>query len=447
MSTACFILASTDVGTAGIALHCALLLLLVVLSGTFSGSETVLFSLTRVQLEHHSKSHNPFRRSVAVLMRHPKRTLMTILVGNTAVNVLLFAVSYVFFRGLGGQFGAWVTPAAAVGSVLLLVVGGEVIPKVLAVTFADRLAPFSATIVRTVGTVAGPLGRVIDVLLAEPFVRVVLGGTKRRAAGGRDLSTAELKALLQLSRRRGEIDWMEDVFLREVIDLGSTRVHEVMVPRVEVVAYDINGPAEGLRELMRSTRLKKIPVYDGTMDNVVGLIYAKMLFLNPEQPLSDVLMPVRFVPELATCEHLLQHFRRTKSQLAIVVDEHGGVAGLVTLEDVLEEIVGEIYDEYEEELELVHIVGDNDVRVDGKVRIDELNEILKSAITEEEDYDTLAGYLYNLLGKVPSEGDEYEADGLRFRIEKVTGQRIERVIISAEGIGRAARESVEQERG
>ena len=134
----------------------------------------------------------------------------------------------------------------------------------------------------------------------------------------------------------------EDAFLREVIDLGYLRVRDVMVPRVEVRTYDLNAPVEGLRELMRSTRRKKVPVYDRTVDNIVGLIYAKVLFLNPDKPLRSLVQPVRFVPELITCEQLLLHFRSTKTQLAIAVDEYGGMAGLVTLEDVLEAIVGDL---------------------------------------------------------------------------------------------------------
>ena len=204
MSNIFLMLAVTDLNTSVIALNCALLLLLVLLSGIFSSSETALFSLTRIQLERHGHKSNPLSRLVPALMTRPKQTLMIILVGNTAVNVLLFAISYVFFRGLARQYGTWITPVAGIGSVLLVVVGGEVIPKVLAVTFADRMAPFSAMIVKTVGTVAGPLGRVIDVMLAEPFVRLVLGGKGRRPMVGHELSTAELKAMLQMSQRQGE---------------------------------------------------------------------------------------------------------------------------------------------------------------------------------------------------------------------------------------------------
>jgi CBS domain containing-hemolysin-like protein len=168
---------------------------------------------------------------------------------------------------------------SAVCSVLLVVVCGEVIPKVLAVKFADRLAPFSAAVVRGAGTVAEPIGRLIDAVLARPVERMMLG-PQPRPASKQDVTIDELKALLHLSRQRGDIDRVENEFLREVIDLRSVRVREVMVPRVDVVAYDVNQPAEGLRDLMRSTRLKKVPVYEGSVDNLIGVVYAKVLFLN-----------------------------------------------------------------------------------------------------------------------------------------------------------------------
>ena len=436
MSNIFLMLAVTDLNTSGIALHCALLLLLVLLSGIFSSSETVLFSLSRIQLERHGQSNSPLRRLVPALMARPKQTLMTILIGNTTVNVMLFAVSYVFFRGLARQYGAWITPVAGIGSVLLVVVGGEVVPKVLAVTFANRLAPFSAMVVKTIGTVARPLGHVIDVLLAEPFVRLVLGGKDHRATVEHELSTAELKAMLQMSQRQGEIDRLEDRFLREIIDLGSTRVREIMAPRVEVVAYDINNPADGLRELIRSTRLKKIPVFDGSIDRIVGLIYAKILFLKPDQTLEDVLMPVHFVPELATCEALLRHFRQTKSQLAIVVDEYGGTAGLVTLEDVFEEIVGEISDPEDEPPEReIKPLSDTEYDISGRLDIRYWVEIFDLP-AQSERVATVSGLVTAKLGRPARVGDVVRFRNVELRVTSVHRWRIERLhlrLLSVEG--------------
>ena len=419
-------LAVGNLSWTALALNAALLLLLVALSGIFSCSETVLFSLTHVQIEKHGKSSNPFRRLVRRLMTHPKRTLTTILLCNTAVNTLLFAISYVLFRDLAVRFGAWVTPLAAVFSVLLVVVGGEVVPKVLGVKFADRLAPTCATIVQTVAPVAGTLGRAIDLLVARPFERLVLPHP-HRPGSRHNLTTDELKALLQMSRRRGEIDSVEDTFLQEIIDLGSTRVREVMVPRVEVVAYNVNQPAEELRELMRSTRLKKIPVYDESIDEILGLVYAKVLFLEPNQALRDVLMPVHFVPELATCEQLLQHFRQTGTQLAIAVDEYGGMAGLVTLEDVLEEIVGELSDP-EEAPETPEIVprADDEYEISGGLDVRYWAETF-GLPRRAERVVTVGGLVTARLGRPARVGDVVQLSNVELRVTAVRRRRIERL--------------------
>jgi CBS domain containing-hemolysin-like protein len=421
------ILAAVDLNWFSVLLHVGLLLLLVVLSGTFSGSETVLFALTPAQLQQQAASHNPFRRLAARLMRQPKRTLTTILVGNTTVNVLLFATSYVFFGDLAAQIGAWVTPVAGLASVLLVVVGGEVVPKVLGVTLTQRLAPFSATVVQFSGYVLGPLGRVLDLTVVEPLTRLIFGRPGHRVARESKLSTNELKTLLEMSRRRGLINRTEDIYLREVIDLSEIRVRDIMVPRVEVVMFDVNGPPEELRDMMRRTRLTKIPVHSGAIDDIVGLVYAKVLFFEPDKPLRDLVTPVRFVPELITGEQLLQHFRQTKSQIAIAVDEFGGMAGLVTLEDVLEQIVGEIHDpeEQEAEPEIVQ-VSETEYDISGRLSVHYWAEMFGiSELTERVT--TVAGLVTARLGRPAHVGENVTIGNVRLSVTAARGPRIERL--------------------
>lgn len=420
-------LASTTLSSVGVLLNLALMLVLICLSASFAGSEAVLFSLTPLQLERAASSPNPFRRLAAGLMQEPKRTLQTILISNTAVNVLLFANSYVLFNGLAAQVGNWVTPVSGLASVLLVVVCGEVVPKVLGVRLTDRLVPFAATIVRTVGVVAAPVGRVFDVLLVEPFVRLILGDGHRSAGAGANLSATELKTLLHMSRRSGTLAPLEDTFLRPIVDLGHTHVRDVMVPRVQMIAYDIRRPADGLRELMRSTRHKKIPVYDGSMDNIVGLVYAKVLFFNPGKTLRELVQPVRFVPELITCEQLLVHFRGTKTQLAIAVDEYGGVAGLVTLEDVLEQIVGELHTpEDEPELPDIQVLPDGQYDISGQLSVQYWIDAfgLPAGI---ERVATVGGLVMARLGRPARGGEVVRIGNVELQVTGVRRRRIERL--------------------
>lgn len=404
-----------------------LLLLLVTLSGTYSGSETVLFSLTRTQLDRDRTSANPLRRRTVQLMDRPKQTLMTILVANTAVNVCLFAVSFVLFNRLAVHYGQWVTPVSGIASVLLVVVVGEVTPKILGVALADRLAPVAGTLVYVSSYLFGPIGRAIDALLAEPFVRVVLGRPSAAPAPEAALTTDELKALLDMNRREGVLDPIETAYLREVIDLPARRVRDVMVARVDIVAYDVDGDPDGLRELMRQTRHKKIPVYERSIDNIIGLVYAKQLFFQPDADLRSLVAPVRFVPELITCDRLLQHFRNTHSQLAIAVDEFGGIAGLVTLKDLIEEIVGEIQsaDAAGRAPEVVRI-SDSAYEVSGGLNIRYWNEAFGLQQLPDR-VATVGGLITARLGKPAEPGDEIRLRNVVLHVLQTEGRRVDRV--------------------
>ena len=427
MSVTPIILATADVSWLSLLGHIALLFLLVVLSGIFSGSETVLFALSPAQLRKQAASSNPFRRLAVRLMKHPKRTLTTILVGNTTVNVLLFAASYVLFRGLAAQAGAWIMPVAGVVSVMLVVVVGEVVPKVVGVTLAPRLAPASATVVHFSGYLLAPLGRGLDLLVLEPLTRLIFGRPSRHAPVASHLSTGELKTLLEMSRQRGLINRVEDIYLREVIDLSKIHVSDIMVPRVEVEMFDVNGDPDELREVMRRTRLTKIPVYEDSIDNIVGLVYAKILFFEPDKSLRELVSPVRFVPEVISGEQLLLHFRRTKSQLAIAVDEYGGMAGLVTLEDVLEEIVGEIAaPEDEESTPEIEQVSETEYNISGQLSVHYWVELFGiGGLTERVA--TVAGLVTARLGRPAQIGESVTIGNVRLTVAAADGPRIERL--------------------
>jgi len=418
---------SVPAGNLGLILHIVLLAALLGLSAAFSGSEAALFSLSRAQLERYRASPTRLRRLVPRLLAKPQQLLTTILAGNTAVNTLVFAVSYVFFSRLAAQVGPWITPLSAVASVLLVVVCGEVVPKVIGITLADRFAPWCAAFMSAAGTIAGPLARVIEVGIARPCERLLWGKKTPKESAPADLTAEELKALLELSRRRGQLDDVETRFLREIIDFSATRVRDVMVPRVEVVAYEVDQPAEGLRDLMRQTRRKKVPVYSGSIDNIVGLVYAKVLFLNPDKKLRELLSPVHFVPELASCEHLLLHFRQTRTQLAIVVDEYGGMAGLVTLEDVLEQIVGELQtpEAAPQEPDIIPI-SSTEYNISGKLDVRYWAQTF-GLPPQAERVVTVGGLVQARLGRPAQVGDVVRLGNVEVEVTSVQRRRVHRL--------------------
>lgn len=408
----------------------SLLLLLISLSGVFSGSESVLFALSPIQIQNCRGSSNPFRRLAAQLMDRPKQTLTTILIGNTAVNVMLFATSYVLFREIAQRCGAWITPLAGIVSVLLVVVCGEVVPKALGVTLADRLAPYCAFVVRTAEYVLRPLGLILDWVVIEPLTRIIFGRPSRSTSLEKKLSNTELKTLLEMSRRGGLIDRVEDLYLREIIDLNQIRVRDIMIPRVEVTMFDINGAPDDLRGLMRRTHLTKIPVYDGVVDKIAGLIYAKMLFFEQTKPLRELVVPARYVPELITAEQLLDHFRKTRSQIAIAVDEYGGMAGLVTLEDVLEEIVGEI-DAPEDQSKEPEIrqLSEAEYEISGRLNVHYWLELF--GLRERAEWiTTVAGLVTARLGRPAAPGESVTFGNVRLTVIETDGPRIRRLRLS-----------------
>lgn len=413
----------------GNALSLVSLATLMLLSGMFSSSEAVLFSLSPLQLQNNSRSANPLRRLSAEMMQRSKRVLTIILVGNTAVNVAIFATSYVLARGLASDSQPWVAPLGGALSVVMVLLLGDAFPKVLGVVLADRLTPYCAAFVHVTGYVLGPIGVVIERVMVLPVTRLLEPRGRASARSEHEVSQVELKTLLEMSRVHGVIDPIETDFLREVVNLSILQVRDVMVPRVEVQAYNVNASPEGLRELMRQSRRKKIPVYDGAVDNLIGVIYAKVLFFSPGRKLRELVQPVRFVPELATCEQLLQHFRTTRSQLAIVVDEFGGMAGLVTLEDVIEQIVGDIRgpDEPEEEAEIQQ-VGENEYEVSGRLSARYWAETF--GIPHLSDHvATVGGLLTARHGRPPRTGDAVRIANVLLRVTRVKGRRVERLRI------------------
>jgi len=231
------------------------------------------------------------------------------------------------------------------------------------------------------------------------------------------------------------LDQDEREMIQRVFLLGETVVREIMVPRIDMVAIEEEASIEAVMNLIREKRHSRLPVYRGNVDNMVGFLHIKDLLANlgrsPEARLVELLRPIPFVPETKRVGELLSEMRERRLHLAIVVDEYGGTAGLVTLEDVIEEVVGEIQDESDKEQPLLVALDDGSFRVDAKLDLDELNERLDVALPAD-DFDTLGGYLYGLAGKIPAPGDRFHDSGLQFEIRGVRGRRITQVLVRPE---------------
>jgi CBS domain containing-hemolysin-like protein len=306
------------------------------------------------------------------------------------------------------------------------------VPKTLALANAER--------------VAIALARPVDVLarVLAPVILFLTGATKAIAklfgvsvTPEQSISAEELRLIVERGGEQGVLEAEEEQMINAVIELGDRRLHEVMTPRIAIVALPSTGGFEEAIDVFVEQGHSRIPIYETSVDDIVGILYAKDLlpFLKSggERPaLRSLLRTPVFVPESMTIDDLLHEFQRRKVHIAIVLDEYGGTAGLLTIEDLLEEIVGEIQDEYDVEEPLLVRLSDDEARVDGRAAVDDLLELFDLAnltLEDEDEYDTVGGLVYHRVGGVPSPGDEVNVDGLRLTVESTDGRRVGKVLV------------------
>ena len=409
--------------------HLATMLLLLGASAYFSACETALFNLSREQIRRFRASKSPFRQLAARLMDDPRHVLVTVLFGNMVVNTAFFVMGVELIaeiRRLHPEAAAvWV---AAIGVLvpLVVIVLGEIIPKSVAAALPERFAPLAGLPLTALGYVARPVRIVLGYAFVVPIARLMTG---RRHVEHSFVTTDELQAIIEVAAREGAVSVQESDMLADVLDLGQLRVREVMTPRVEIIGCDLITPMPIVLTVFRRTRHSKILVYEDDMDHIAGVVYAKTAFLSPDRPLAELIRPVYYVPETKPVEGLLKDFRARKIQFAVVVDEYGGVAGLVTLEDCLEQIVGEIQSEADRAAgDPVQRVGEAEYLLAGDLSIRSWADSFDLEVPEDGGrYSTIAGFVTALLGRMPKPGDAVKWRNLRFIVEEVEHRRVTRV--------------------
>jgi magnesium and cobalt exporter, CNNM family len=401
-------------------------LVLTAVAAFLAAAETSLTRMSRARAIHLAEEQ---RRGAAQLLRlveQPARFLNLVLLLVLVVQVFATALfTSVLSRLVGGGLG--VAIAATVMTILTFIFA-EVAPKTYAVQQTDRAALAVAPVVYVLTRlpVLGPLTR-----LLIGIGNVVTPGKGLKS--GPFVSEEEIRAMVDEAERGDVIEEEEREMIHSIFEFGDTILREVMTPRPDMVAVPVSTSLQEVLELILRSGYSRIPVYQDDIDNVVGLAYAKDVLRRlhdgqADKPLADILRPAPIMPESMKAAECLREMRRRKSHMVIVIDEYGGTAGLVTIEDLLEEIVGEITDEYDQEDPNVEPLPDGDYRVNARLGIDEVNELLDVQLPSTE-WDTIGGLLINLVGGVPREGQELEFQGLRLTAERVQGRRIGRVRI------------------
>lgn len=412
--------------TDSIVLRLLALAFLVVCSALLTGAEAAYFSLGRARLKRLT-GEKPEDGRPTPLIERPHDLLVTLLVGITVINIGAAALAATVAEELFGV--RWGLLAEILLMILVLTTFGEVLPMTLAVKYPERFLSIAGLPVSWLATVLSPV-RALLAGLTTLTVRVI--GRDRHAQP--ELTEEELRTLVDVGASEGVVEREEREMIHKVFELEDTLVRSVMVPRTDMFCLDVATPNDGILAALREHLHSRVPVYEGAIDVIVGILYARDLLpyvrgLPADFELRAHLHPPYFVPESKRADVLLQEFQAKKLQLAIVVDEYGGTAGLVTIEDLLEELVGEISDEYDEPERLIQRVDANTFRVAGKLPIDELNAATGLSISNET-YDTVGGWVLDLFGRVPRRGEQVTTPELTVTVENVQRTRVLEVLVA-----------------
>ena len=395
---------------------------LLVLSGFFSGSETALLSLDKLRVRLLQQQGRRGADKLAKLLDNPDRLLSGILVGNNLINIAASVIATGLFVGYFGEQGEWLTVIILTP---LLLIFAEVCPKTYAAQYPEKMSFFVLNPIRLVLWLLAPVVYVVSALS-----RLLTSFFRGEAAEGLSVSEDEIRAIIEVGEESGVVAADQRRMLHGIFDLSETRVRDVMIPRIEVVGIDISASFQEVLDLIRSDNHSRFPVFSDSLDSVVGIVHSKEVFdyidRTEDFSLRDICRKPYFVPESKRIAVLLQSFRQQHQHLAMVVDEYGGVEGIVTLEDVVEEIVGEIHDEYDiEEIDFRQLAPGRFL-VDGAVSLRTVNRHFGLDLPEDH-VTTLAGYLLRIMGKIPSEGESFEENGIIFRVKRMEDRRIEEV--------------------
>ena len=402
--------------------HTLLLTVLLVFSAFFSACEAAFFSLTSFQLKELKDKKGRWGLVANELLEKPRELLITIYIGNELVNIGVSVITTSIFITQFGSFGIGI--AIGVGTFLLLVFG-EIIPKTLSLQFPQTYAVSAAYPLRLFALVVQPIQSVLP-SLAEKFISFIgftFSKDKKTA-----ITDDEFRTMVQVGEGEGVIDSEESELIHNVIKFGETTVAEVMTPKIDMFTLSIDDKLEDILPRIVENFYARVPVFDSDGENFAGILFTKNLtklkHLPPEKfSLKSVLRPFFSIPQTKKIKEVLQEFKKRKRHMAAVLDEYGSICGLVTLEDILEELVGEIDSEMRlEENPLVQI-DDNNFRLLATYPVSEFNEHFQTQIPKEE-YDTVGGFVFGLFGRVPRSGEAIAHENFKFRVEKMKGARI-----------------------
>lgn len=411
-----------------------MLIVLLLLSVFFSGSEVAFFSIKQKKLEEDFKSSKLISRYAANLISFPRRLLITILVGNTLANVAISIVSVSLALEIAYKYEIKINlilTAQIILVTIIILLFCELLPKVFASKNPQLTIKIIAIPLYLFSIIIYPVAEFITELIRLTFSKVKFDKSKSA------ITEKEISDLAELSHERGTLEEDEQEIITSFVEFKSVLVNEVMTPRVDIIAVPFNVSGEELIETINKSGFSRFPVYKENLDKIFGIVHAKDLlpylqnksFIN-EETIRKITRDVLFVPKRKMISEMLKEFQQKKMHLAIVVDEFGGTSGLITLEDIIEEIIGEIWDEHDPEENAIKVISPEKISVLGKVPISEVNDLIgHELIPASDDYDTVAGLIINQAGNIPKEGYSFELNNYKLTVKEVLKKRIKRIEI------------------
>ncbi len=418
-------------------LQLILLTILIILSAVFSASETALTSLSSLKRKRLETEEPKRAKFVTKLFSKPGRMLTTILVGNNIVNILASTISTFFFIDILTEMGIESATVIAVISTVfmttLLLIFGEITPKNIALKKAEYLSVLVSKPIYYLSILLNPIIKILN-LLSKLILKSF---NSQSLESGSLISEEEIKLFINMGLEEGVLEESEEKMLNSIFEFGDIIAREIMTPRTNIIAIDTETTLTQAIKVITKNGHSRIPVFKERIDNIIGFIYAKDLLAIPKENWDsgeiiseEHIRPAYYVPETKKIDELLSELRKKRTHIAIVVDEYGGTSGLVTLEDVIEEIIGEIHDEYDVKEEAMIIIKNGRYIISGLINVGELNRELELELPEEEDYDSLAGFMVNKLGKMPEKGDFYENEKVNIKVLHVYRRRITKLSLT-----------------
>lgn len=410
-----------------ISVYLVIIVILIAISAFCSCIETAFSCANNIRLKKFADAGNKKAKTALYIINNYDKALTAILILNNIVNLGCSSLATVVCLELFGDYGAAISTGA---TTLLVLTFGEIIPKCLGKEKSDSISMAVAKILKVIITVLTPIIFVFSVIktLALKIFRVKQDDTT--------VTEDELKIIVESIEEQGVLEEQESLMVRSALDFDEKTAEEILTPRVDVTAIDIDESPENITEIIRTQRFSRIPVFKGTVDNIVGILhswdYMDEIIKGGTPDLKRLIHQPEFIFRTQKLSAILANFRKKKLHIAIVTDEYGGTLGILTMEDLLEEIVGEIWDEDEEAEQDFTKLSDDTYKVSGDMELEDMLSLFDKKLSDiDSDSFTVGGFVFDTLGTVPTEGEHFERDGLELTVVKVKDQRIQAVIVKA----------------